>query len=423
MRILRLVIAVAVVLGLLLLVFLEPIKRAAVVLLSLDYVVEGAPIPGARFDSVDARHARLDVDVAELAAGFEQPVELAFVPGDDSLLLVAEKGGALRWVDLWGGARGELLRVEVLTASEQGLLGFALHPGFADNGRLFVNYTARRGGAATVVQEWTVPVAAALRAAAATPGPVLLEVAQPYPNHNGGQLLFGPDGTLFVPLGDGGLKNDPFGNGQDLTSKLGAILRLDVDLPAPHVPPDNPFVGTEGADPAIWAYGVRNPWRCAFDPDGRLIVADVGQDTWEEVGFARAGASLGWNGREATHCFPPGVECEPPVDDEITPFWEVQHPIGLSITGGVVATGRIVPALRGRYVVGDFAMGRLWALPVPDDDRPIEDGEVLTLGTWDALPVSFTLGPDGAVVFADYGRGRILRIQAAGPAPNAPEGP
>lgn len=414
MRILRFALVVFLVLGLLVLVFIEPIRRAAVAHLSLDYIVEGTPTEGARFDAFDEPYSRLDVSMREVASGFDQPVELRFVPGSSSLLLVVQRKGQLLWADLAAGTRGEVLSVEVLMASEQGLLGLALHPQFPTNGRFFINYVAEKGrGATTVVQEWTVPSGADLRSDKAAPGATLLEIPQPYPNHNGGQLLFGPDGRLYVPLGDGGLKDDIKGNGQDRSTLLGSILRLDVDAPAPHIPPDNPFTGTDGVRPEIWAYGVRNPWRSAFTPDGRLIVADVGQDTWEEVGFARRGESLGWNTWEADHCFPPEAECEP--GGHIQPFFEYRHPAGLSITGGLVYEGTAIPELKGHFLVADFVTGRMWAVPVPvRGDRPVSNDSVRALGAWDVLPASFTADEGGEVYVADYGRGRILRLQPSG---------
>lgn len=408
----RFLLLAAAALGLLLVAFLQPIRRAAVAVLSDDYVVEAAPTETATFDALDDGRTRFDVVLTEVASGFDQPTELAF--GPDGLLLVVERKGSVQWVDLASGDRGELLHVEVRTTSEQGLLGIALHPQFARNGRFFLNYVERQGlGDVTVVEEWSVPAGSDLRTATASPGARILEVAQPYQNHNAGQLLFGADGALYVPLGDGGLKDDIHGHAQDRSTLLGSILRLDVDRPAPHVPPDNPFVGEEGVRPEIWAYGVRNPWRSAFHPDGRLIVADVGQDTWEEVGFARRGASLGWNDHEARHCFPAGSACEP--DDSIPPFWEYPHPQGLSITGGVVYGGAAIPRLAGRYLAGDFVTGRLWAVPVPPDgDGPVDDADVFALGKWDLLPSTFVSEPSGEVLVADYGRGRLLRLGPAG---------
>ncbi len=402
-------------LGFLLLLLLEPIRRAAVVYLSDDYAVNTTPAKGATFDGLDAQRRPLAVTLKERAAGFEQPTELAFVPGQPDLMVVLERTGTAWWIDLAGEARKEWFSVDVLTASEQGLLGLAFHPGFADNGRFFVNYVARREGAATtVVQEWRIPAGSTPRTATPVAHATVLQVPQPYANHNGGQLLFGPDGMLYVPLGDGGLKDDVHGNAQNRGTLLGSILRLDVDKPAPHVPADNPFVGIAGVRPEIWAYGVRNPWRSSFAPGGRLIVADVGQNLWEEVGFARAGASLGWRTWEGRHCFPPGQECE--AGEHIQPFWEYAHPEGQSITGGRVYEGAAIPDLLGRYVVADFVSGRLWAVPVPaEGDGPVDEAEVRALGRWDLLPSSFAADPAGELWVTDYGRGRILQLVPATP--------
>ncbi len=396
--------------GVLLFLLLEPIRRAAVVYLSDDYAVDTPAVEGATFDGGDAKKVAVKVDLQERVGGLEQPTELVFVPGAEGLLVVLQRTGAAVWIDLLAGTRGELLSIDVLTSSEQGLLGIALHPEFVSNGRFFLNYVARRKGKArTVVEEWRVPPGADLRTATPSAHAVLLEVGQPYANHNGGQVLFGPDGMLYVPLGDGGLKDDVHGHAQNLSTLLGSILRLDVDAPAPHVPADNPFVGQDGVRPEIWAYGVRNPWRTTFDPKGRMIVADVGQNVWEEVGFARAGASLGWRTWEGRHCFPPGKTCE--AGEHVMPFWEYEHPQGLSITGGQVYTGSAIPSLAGRYVVGDFVSGRLWAVPVPETgDGPVDEDAVRALGRWDLLPSSFAADPAGELWVTDYGRGRVLQL-------------
>ena len=350
-RILLVLLVILVVLGGVVFLMLEPIRRAAVVFLSDDWQLD-TPAAPATFDGGEPGQV-LEVDLVERVGDLEQPTELAFVPGQPDLLVVLQRRGRAAWINVADGARGELLSITVLTRSEQGLLGLAFHPQFLTNGRLYLNYVAQRdGGPHTVVEEWRVPPGADLSTATATAHAVVLTVSQPYANHNGGQLLFGPDGMLYVPLGDGGLKDDIHGHGQNRSTLLGSILRLDVDAPAPHVPADNPFVGQDGVRPEIWAYGVRNPWRVTFAPDGRLIVADVGQNQWEEVGFARAGASLGWNTLEGRHCFPAGASCAP--GDHVMPFWDYEHPLGLSITGGQVYAGSAIPALRGLYVVGDF---------------------------------------------------------------------
>ena len=410
----RLLALASVVLALAVLALLPQIRRTAVVLLSDDYQDEGVAADAAVFDGADRARPRVDVTLTPRVEGLDQPTELAFVPGQPELIVVLQKTGQALWVSHDGAARGTLLEVDVVTRSEEGLLGLAFHPRFEENGRFFVNYTAGKPKAKTVVQEWRVPPGQSLRTASAAPHHVLMEVPQPYANHNGGQLLFGPDGMLYVPLGDGGFKDDIHGNGQNRAALLGSILRLDVDGAEPYaVPSDNPWVGVDGVRPEAWAVGLRNPWRSTFAPDGRLVVADVGQNTWEEVGFARAGANLGWSGWEGRHCFPP--EAEGCGGDVVLPFHEYGRQEGISITGGVVCGDAQVPGLAGLYLFGDFVSGRLWALPLPSGDGPVDADEVRSLGTWQVRPSSFTLAPDGSVWLADFGRGRLLRVEASGP--------
>ncbi|MCB9779561.1 MAG: PQQ-dependent sugar dehydrogenase, partial [Alphaproteobacteria bacterium] len=245
----------------------------------------------------------------------------------------------------------------------------------------------------------------------------LLEVRQPYANHDAGQLAFGTDGMLYIGLGDGGAADDPKGNGQDASTMLGSMLRIDVDHQddGRHyaVPTDNPFVGggtpterTRGpVPPEVWAIGLRNPWRYSFHPDGRLIVADVGQSSWEEVTILGAGENAGWNVMEANHCFN-GVPCDPTVLRGAV--WEYSHKVGQSITGGYVHTSADVPGLQGRYVVGDFATGRIWALDLPDD--PGGRATPVSLGKWPVLISTFGRDGAGRVYVGDFQEGRVLRI-------------
>jgi glucose/arabinose dehydrogenase len=403
----------AVGLAVLTLALLPWIRRTAVVLLSDDYL--GAPDgPLAAADALGGDPGRIEVTLAPRVDGLEQPTELAFVPGQPDLLVVLQKTGRALWATADGNARGTLLQLDVVTRSEQGLLGLAFHPDFATNGRFFVNWNPAEGPSRTVVQEWRVPPGADLRTAKAAPHHVVLEVEQPYANHDGGQLLFGPDGMLYVPLGDGGFKDDIHGHGQNRGTLLGSILRLDVDGGEPYaVPPDNPWIGVDGVRPEIWAYGVRNPWRSTFAPDGRLVVADVGQNTWEEVGFARKGANLGWNAWEGRHCFPPGeTGCG---GDVVLPFFEYGREAGISITGGAVYEGTGIPALTGLYVFADFVSGRLWALPLPRDDGPVSPAALRSLGSWPVRFSTFARAPDGALWTADFGGGRLLRLEAPAP--------
>ena len=209
-----------------------------------------------------------------------------------------------------------------------------------------------------------------------------MEIDQPYQNHNGGAIEFGPDGHLYIGLGDGGDRNDPHGNGQDLSTLLGSILRIDVDHPsdgkAYGIPADNPFVGTSGARPEIYAYGVRNPWRIAFDKKtGDLWAGDVGQELWEEVVIVKKGGNYGWSSREGTHAF--GNRAAPDnVGDPIEPVWEYDHQIGKSITGGRVYRSSRLAQLSGKYLYADYVTGTVWALTYdPDTGKAVRNEQVV----------------------------------------------
>ena len=247
--------------------------------------------------------------------------------------------------------------------NEEGLLGLAFDPGHAENGYLYVYYSAadpRR----SVLSRYTVPPGST----AADPESelVLLEIPQPFSNHNGGQIAFGPEGYLYVGLGDGGRAGDPFGNGQDKSTLLGSILRIDVGTVGERggygIPPDNPFrAAGDGSRPEIWAYGLRNPWRFSFDPEtGDLWAADVGQNLYEEVDLIEPGGNYGWNVMEGNSCFSPRTGCS--TEGLTRPVVQYGREDGCSITGGYVYRGSRLPSLRGAYVYGDFCSGRIWAL-------------------------------------------------------------
>ncbi|HEX2043120.1 MAG TPA: PQQ-dependent sugar dehydrogenase [Acidimicrobiales bacterium] len=294
----------------------------------------------------------------------ERPTAMAVRPGDDAIY-VAEKSGRVRQVlrGQGGGqpslAAGAVLDLsgQVSNGSEQGLLGLTFSP---DGGKLYVNYTDTAGD--TRVVEY------AFAGGRADLGSrrQLLFVDQPFANHNGGEVAFGPDGKLYIGLGDGGSQRDPNNNGQNLGTLLGKILRID---PAPSggapytVPPDNPFVGRSGARPEIFAYGLRNPWRFTWDRESRdLWIADVGQNRWEEIDFvpagSPAGANFGWSLMDSRHPLkgdnPPGA---------ILPIFEYDHGGGrCTVIGGYVYRGGAIPALRGAYLFADYCSGQVWAL-------------------------------------------------------------
>ena len=292
----------------------------------------------------------------EIADGLDFPVHLATPPGDDRLFVV-EKAGTIRVI-----RDGQVLATpfldiheQVSGGSEQGLLSIAFHPDYATNGRFFVDYTDRNGD--TRIVEF--------RTSAdpdrADPAPIrkILGVDQPFANHNGGLLVFGPDGKLYVGLGDGGSAGDPRGNGQNRGSLLGSILRLDVNGEAPYaVPSDNPFAGQTGARGEIWAYGLRNPWRFSFDRGtGDLYIADVGQNDREEVNAApgdEGGINYGWNVMEGSECFQ-GAGCD--RRGLTLPVLDYAHGEGCSVTGGFVYRGEALPELQGHYLFSDFCGG------------------------------------------------------------------
>ena len=315
------------------------------------------PEPSPTADLAEARVA------LERVATLEQPLAIAVRPGDPALY-VAEKVG--RVVALADGAEPRTvlnLTGQVSLGSEQGLLGLAFSP----NGRfLYVDFTDTNGD--TRVTEFAFGDAGADVGSRRD----VLFVPQPFSNHNGGALAFGPDGYLYIALGDGGSGGDPFGNSQSLSTLLGKILRIS---PRPSrdrpfgIPPDNPFVDTPGAMPEIWDYGLRNPWRFSFDREtGDLWIGDVGQSAWEEVDVERAGSpgglNFGWNLYEGTHPFGAGGD----TAGLTMPVFEYIHDGGVcSVTGGYVYRGTAIPDLVGAYVFGDYCEGQLEALVLRGD--------------------------------------------------------
>ncbi|HET8761287.1 MAG TPA: PQQ-dependent sugar dehydrogenase [Nitrospiria bacterium] len=323
------------------------------------------------------------VHLAPAFTGLNKPVALSS-PGDGSgRVFIVEQSGTIkiRWPGRAGSKTFLDIRDRVSAGGELGLLGLAFHPTFAENGRFFVNYTSRKGGLHSVISEFRASDAA--DEADARIERILLTVPQPYSNHNGGDLAFGPDGMLYIALGDGGSGNDPLGNGQNLSTLLGKILRIDVDHRSDElaygIPPDNPFMKRQGAAPEIWAYGLRNPWRFAFDPvTGWLFAGDVGQKAREEIDVIRKGGNYGWNVMEGTVCTP-GVNPRCKTSGFERPIFDYQRTEGTTVIGGRVYRGRAIPGLCGAYVYGDFGTGRVWALRY-DGATVIEQQKLLDTG-------------------------------------------
>ena len=392
------------------------IERMAVGFLDDGYAGPTAEGP----ETVDVDKPLIEVGFIPIVDGLAEATDIQFPPGESRYGVVLTKGGVAFVVDTEAKTTREWFRVPVLTVSEQGLLGLAFHPDFATNGRFFINHSP--DGAATELTRVSEYQADDLNTHPTLVQHVL-DVAQPYQNHNGGQIQFGPDGMLYIGLGDGGLRDDPLGAGQDRSVLLGSILRIDVDADQePYgIPADNPFVGELGVKPEIWAYGVRNPWKFSFAPDGRMVVADVGQDHYEELSIASSGANLGWSIREATHCFPIGDGDDCDTSSLTEPFHEYDHDAGRSITGGYVYTGSALPDLTGKYVFADFATGRMWAMDLPDDlGTP---GALHRLGRTGMLVSTFGVDASGRMFVTDYGTGQLWMLARPVDATNIPERP
>ena len=298
--------------------------------------------------------------------------------GDERLFVTEQPGRVLTFADDQNATQAQVYldirdRVDD-SAREQGLLGLAFDPNFASNGYLYVYYSAS-GPRRSVVSRFEADPSIAQQADPASEL-VILEVEQPFSNHNGGQLAFGSDGFLYISLGDGGSGGDPRGNGQNTATLLGSILRIDVAGATPGIPyvipADNPLLGNAGARGEIWAYGFRNPWRLSFDrhtgdrQTGQLWAGDVGQSSREEIDLVVKGGNYGWNTLEGTQCFSPGSSCE--REGTIAPVWEYDTGDRCAVTGGYVYRGERLPSLTGAYVYADYCSGEIWAFRYSGED-------------------------------------------------------
>ena len=355
----------------------------------------------------------LGVTLQPVVTGLEQPTHITHAGDGSDRLFIVEQAGRIRVV-----AAGQLrnrpfldISNRVKSGGEQGLLSVAFPPDYATKRYFYVNYTNLQGE--TVVARYR--LGAQPNQADPNSEDILLTVVQPFPNHNGGQLAFGPDGYLYIGMGDGGLGGDIFNNAQSPASLLGKLLRIDVESGgSPYqIPSSNPFVGAK--DPRnqyrdeIWALGLRNPWRFSFDRQtGDLYIADVGEDHIEEIDFqpadSQGGENYGWRLMEGTRCFDPPSGCRSP--ELVLPIAQYDHSQGLSVTGGFVYRGPQVPRLQGAYIYGDFARGQIWSL------RRDASGWQPTLLLETDHSIS-TFGEDeaGALYLADYVEGEIYRFE------------
>lgn len=341
---------------------------------------------------------------------FERPLCLAAPDDGTGRLFVVEQGGKIHVVaNDTAAVRSQIFldlgaRVRT-THNEEGLLAMALHPQFARNGQFFVYYSASNPRR-TVLSRFTVSAADSNRADPKSEI-VILEVAQPYGNHNGGMILFGPEGYLYLSLGDGGSAGDPHGNGQNLSTLLGKIIRIDINhrdgALAYAIPADNPFVGRAGARPEIWAYGLRNVWRMSFDrANGMLWAGDVGQNKWEEIDIIERGGNYGWNLREGFHPYGRAASAEMLLD----PVYEYGRDDGASVTGGYVYRGRRFPELAGIYLFADYVTGTIWGLRF--DEEGVSEHAVMLKQPSNIS--SFGETADGELLVTSFD-GRIYRLQ------------
>jgi glucose/arabinose dehydrogenase len=387
-------------------VFVRP--RTVIALLALAAVLAGC-------GGSNQPNSSPFISLQPIASGLSSPLDLEQPPDNSGRLFVVEQGGLIKIIQ-----SGTLLPqpflnlsskiVPNISGTEMGLLGITFHPAFQQNGKLYVNYVRDNAGQfQSVISEFQ---ASAANPNVADPASerILLVVNQVsnFPNHKAGQLAFGPDGFLYFGLGDGGGAGDPFGHGQDTNFLLGKMMRIDVNNTSPGlpyaIPADNPFVNGGGL-PEIFAFGFRNPWRFSFDhASGRLFVADVGQDKFEEVDLVQKGGNYGWNTMEGMHCFNPPSGCN--ISGLMLPIVEIPHPEGQAVIGGFVYQGATLAGLQGQYIFGDLN-GRIWTLqegPPGTFTRTLLDNTGLTIS-------SFGQDQSGELYVVDIGNGRVLKVQ------------
>lgn len=378
-------------------------SRIALVLLLLAAACDSGPSGGGT-PAGDA-----GIRLRQVAEGLESPVFLT-APANDARLFIVEQPGRIRIVQ-----NGNLLPTpflditsKVTAGGERGLLSMAFHPRYATNRVFYVNYTDREGD--TRIERYE----ASADPSRADPGTaeLVLMVDQPFSNHNGGLVAFGPDGKLYVGMGDGGGGGDPQETGQDPAQLLGKMLRIDVDAARPYaVPADNPFVGQAGRRPEIWAMGLRNPWRFSWDRTANLLyTADVGQNRLEEINVVPAGqggVNYGWDVMEGSDCFEPSTGC--PRTGLTVPVVEYTHADGCSVTGGYVYRGQDIPALRGHYLYADYCQSWIRSFRYAN-------GAATDARSWDVEKIGSisSFGEDGrGELYVTAHGGRVFRIVAA----------
>ncbi len=334
---------------------------------------------------------------------FEEPLYYTTINDQDNTAFVVERTGKIRYFENQPDTKETSTFIDLSSkisteGNEMGLLGLAFHPDFEQNGYFFVNYTSDEG---TVIARFEAnPTTLEVKIETEK---IILTFPQPYANHNGGHLAFGPDGYLYIGVGDGGGSGDPKGNAQSLTELYGKLLRIDVDQSTNGqtygIPADNPFAAnTDDYREEIYAYGLRNPWRFSFDTEkDRLWLADVGENTIEEIDWIEKGQNYGWNLKEGTNEFNPAGSVNP--SKLMDPIYEYDHTEGQPITGGYVYYGKENPSLTGSYIYGDFVSGKIWALWKPDGAA---ESKNVKLADTDLMVSSFGVDQAGELIIVDF---------------------
>lgn len=361
-----------------------------------------------------------DFTIERVTGGLQKPITITHAPGDASRLFVADKIGRIKIVR--GGAVVNPAFLDhsafVNQVGENGLLGLAFHPAYASNGKFYISYTTGMDSGDSIISQFTVSASDPDMADPASEVIIWGPLPQQHVGHKAGDLHFGPDGKLYFSLGDGSMGGDPDNHAQDLTDPRGKILRFDVDIPWPHIPTDNPFVGDPGALDEIWAYGLRNAFRISFDSGtGDLYLGDVGQSAREEISFVASGSSggtnFGWNCREGTTCFSGGsCACSSPALTD--PIFEYDHSDGCSVIGGLVYRGTAIPGMVGRYLFADFCTWRMWSFEVVggvatdlrEHTADLDPGN----GTSLRYPVAFGEDADGEVYVVNHYGGELWKV-------------
>ena len=375
------------------------------------------------------------ISVEKIASNFDKPVFVTTLPLNNDEIIVIEQRGIIKLIKNSKISKTPFLDISdrvhkpLFPGDERGLLGFTFDPDYNKNGYFYVNYTNKEDF--TIVSRFTCNG----KLTDSKTEKIILKLKQPYSNHNGGSIEFGPDNYLYISVGDGGSTGDPENRAQDLSNLFGSILRIDVDTNKNYlIPEDNPFVGKKGVKEEIWSYGLRNVWRFSFDSvTGDLIMGDVGQHEWEEINFefsdSKGGENYGWNVYEGNHCYPEGTECA--NLGYVNPIFEYPNNAnyvrtllgfkqklpnldGCSVTGGYVYRGKKIENLYGRYIFGDYCTGKIWSLDFDDNSNvlDIKDHTEEILKSMDKREFylsSFGIDNDNELFVIDY-NGTIYRL-------------